>query len=143
MSARPERYATFHLDNQIIAVPVQRVDEVLGAAHLTPVPMAAPGIAGLLNLRGEIVLAQDVRVSLLRPRREPDEPTVHVVVRASDERLSFVFDRAGDVVDVSPDEVEAPPPTLPDVIKSVTTGVVPRKGHVLMLIDIDQLARLE
>lgn len=136
-------YATFYLDGQLMGIPVGRVDEVLGSARLTRVPLALPSVAGLLNLRGEIVVAQDMRVTLQRPPREAEEGAVHVVIRVGGEPMSLLFDRAGDVVQVDDRDVEAPPPTLPASVKQMTLGVVQRKGHLLLLLDLDRASQLD
>jgi purine-binding chemotaxis protein CheW len=132
-------YATFYLDDQLIGVPVERVQEVLQSVRLTPVPLAPPVVAGLLNLRGQIVVAQDLRVRLGWGPRPAERPSAHAVVRLGAERVSLVFDRVGDVLEVNAMDVEPVPPTMPDAVQSASAGVAKRVGApLLLLLDLDR-----
>ncbi|MEM1062589.1 MAG: chemotaxis protein CheW, partial [Planctomycetota bacterium] len=54
-------YVSFRVDGQLLGVPVDAVQEVLNPQSIAPTPKARPEIAGLLNLRGQIVTAVDLR----------------------------------------------------------------------------------
>ena len=86
-------YSTFTVADRYLGVPVERVQEVLRAQPITPVPMAHEHVEGLLNMRGQIVTALNLRARLGLPPREPDAPSANVIVMTEDGPLSLVVDR--------------------------------------------------
>src|SRR5690349_9788083 len=91
--------ATFTLDGHSFGIAVEQVQEVLRSQSRTRVPLAPPAVAGLVNLRGQVLTAIDLRTQLGLPPREGAEPMV-VVVRVGGEPISLLVDAIGDVVDV-------------------------------------------
>ena len=92
-------YATFSVHDRYLGVPVDRVQEVLRPQPVTRVPLAHPHIAGLLNLRGRIVTALDLRARLDLPTRA-DDGGATVIVAGPDGPLALQVDAVGDVVAV-------------------------------------------
>jgi purine-binding chemotaxis protein CheW len=126
---------TFLLDGVLFGIDVRFVQEVLRLQEMTPVPLAPAVITGLINLRGHIVTAIDLRIRLeLGPRPATMEP-VNVVVRHGDSTVSLLVDDIGDVVTVDPSSFEAVPSTLDARIKAVVRGVYKLKGELLLLMD--------
>ena len=80
--------ATFRLDGDLYGVEVEHVQEVLRSQGLTRVPLAPPAVAGLINLRGQVVTAIELRERLGRPARPEGIDAVVIVsrwcVRAAD-----------------------------------------------------------
>ena len=129
------RFATFQVDNLIIGVDVDRVQEVLRDKVVTPVPLADECVAGILNLRGQIVTVIDARVRLgLAPRTE-GAGNAHVVIRAASEAISLVVDCEGDVIDVDEDSFEDVPATVSATIKTFVQGVYKIDGALLLVLD--------
>jgi purine-binding chemotaxis protein CheW len=134
---------TFVLDGVLFGIDVRFVQEVLRLQEMTPVPLASEVVSGLINLRGHIVTALDLRKRLaLAPRPATLEP-VNVVVRHGDSTVSLLVDDIGDVVDVEPRTFEAPPATLDARIKAVVRGVYKLKGELLLLMDPTLALQLE
>ena len=115
-------YATFTVHDRFLGVPVERVQEVLRAQPLTPVPLAHEHIGGLLNLRGQIVTALDLRARLGLPARDPAAPSANVVVATEDGPLSLVVDALGDVLTVDDDAFEPPPDTVAAATRHLIKG---------------------
>ena len=136
-----KRFATFVVDGRTLGVDVARVREVTGARELTPVPLADPAIAGLLNLRGEIVTAIDLRARLGLPAAEAvaDEGSeaMHVVLTGT-EPVSLLVDDVGDVVEVEEDAFELPPVTLRGPAGELIRGAYQREGALLLELDLDR-----
>ena len=101
-------YSTFSVGDRYVGIPVDRVQEVLMAQPLTPVPLAHEHISGLLNLRGQIVTAIDLRARLGLPARTADAPSANVIVTSDGGPLSLLVDRLGDVVPVDDATFEFP-----------------------------------
>jgi purine-binding chemotaxis protein CheW len=133
-----ELYCTFHAADLLLGIPIDRVAEVLGDQTITPVPLAHPHVAGLLNLRGQIVTAIDARRRLgLTTRGEGTAPTV-VVIRSDGELVSLLVDRPGDVVDVDDDRREQVPDTVGDGIAALTVAAHQLDRDLLLVLDPDQ-----
>src|SRR6185437_9611239 len=106
------QFATFTVDKLLFGIEVYRVQEVIRYQDMTAVPLAARGAAGLINLRGEVVTAIDMRIRLGLPPRPEGEMPMNVVVRVDDEPVSLLVDTIGDVAQVSADQFEEPPETM-------------------------------
>lgn len=137
------RFCVFTVADLNLAVDVTAIDEVLAAGPVTPVPLAAPGVTGLLNLRGEIATVVDARARLGLPPRPPatdggETHGVHVVIRRDGEALALHVDAEGDVVLVDDDHWEPVPGTVPDPVRSHTRGAHPLGGRLLLELDPDR-----
>src|SRR3954454_397593 len=100
--------ATFWLDGDLFGVEVEHVQEVLPSQSITRVPLATPAVAGLINLRGQVVTAIELRERLGRSARAEDTEAVISVVRLQGEAVNVLVDSVGDVVDVDVRDFEAP-----------------------------------
>lgn len=132
------QYCTFALDGHMFGVPVSSVQEVLRAQDLTPVPLASDEIAGLLNLRGQIVTSLELRARLGLPPRDPEATAVNVVVKTDGGAVSLVVDDIGDVLEPSRDAFEIPPDTVPAAIRSLVTRVCKLDDHLMLLLDTER-----
>ena len=130
-----ERICTFHLGDHLYGIDVRAVREVLVQSRITPVPLAPPAVVGVTNLRGRIVTAIDLRRRLDLPERPAGSEPVSVVVEADDELVSFLVDRAGDVLAVSDQEFERPPETLRGAARDLILGAYKLSSELVLLLD--------
>ena len=131
-------YSTFTVADRYLGVPVERVQEVLRAQTITPVPLAHDHIEGLLNMRGQIVTALNLRARLGLPPRETDAPSANVIVMTEDGPLSLVVDRLGDVVPVHEGLFEPPPDTLQSATRHLIKGAYKLDDALLLDLDLDR-----
>lgn len=136
------QFVSFWVDGQLLGIPVGAVQEVLGPQQIATVPRARPEIAGLLNLRGQIVTAVDLRRRLGLPPGPADRPPVNVVVRHDGECFSLLADDIGDVIDAPADAFEPPPRTLAARYREVTEGVFRLEGRLFVVLDVATLLTL-
>lgn len=130
------QFCTFFVDDMFFGVEVERVQEVLRFQPMTRVPLAPRVVRGLINLRGQIVMALDLRQRLdLRPTQE--EP-MNVVVRAEGEIVSLLVDSIGDVLEVDEASYEPVPETLTGVARELIRGVFKLDGQLLLVLDTDK-----
>lgn len=129
--------ATFALNGQTFGIDVDQVQEVLRFQARTRVPLAPPQVAGLVNLRGQVLTAIDLRVSLGMPERVDVEPMV-VVVQVAGEPVSLLVDHVGDVVQVDERDLEPPPDTLTDVSRELILGTYQLPDRLLTVLDADR-----
>lgn len=126
---------TFYLLDMLYSIGVQDVQEVLPSRTTTRVPLAGAEVAGLVNLRGQVVLAVDLRARLGLAPAETDQALV--VVTVGGEQIALLVDRIGDIVEVQPAQFEPPPPTLPRQLREVISGAFKLDGQLLLAIDVD------
>jgi purine-binding chemotaxis protein CheW len=137
------QFCTLHLAGHLFGVPVSRVQEVISYQAMTQVPLSHPVIEGLINLRGQIVTAIDLRTRLEFARRDEGERPMNVVVRTGGAVVSLLVDGIGDVVEVEDTIYEAPPETLTGVAKDLILGVYKFENQLLLELDIDQAVTFE
>lgn len=135
------QYCTFWAAGLYFGISVGDVQEVMRAQDMTHVPRAHPAVRGLLNLRGEIVTAIDLRHRLgLRAAGQDDDPSMNVVVRSRGEVASLLVDDIDEVVDTSDRPVEVVPSTIPDSVREVLAGVIPLPDRLLLVLDAGRAA---
>jgi purine-binding chemotaxis protein CheW len=130
--------ATFRLDGDLYGVEVEHVQEVLKSQGLTRVPLAPPAVAGLINLRGQVVTAIELRERLGRPPRPEGTDAVVIVVRLHGEAVSLLVDSIADVVDVEAEDFEAPPDTLDGQARELIRGAYKLDGQLLLALDVQK-----
>ena len=95
----PRQYCSFYLDGLLFGIESQRIQEVIRSLELTDVPLAPPSVSGLMNLRGQIVVAIDLRSRLRLPARAAGVSPMCVVAHTPDGSVSLLVDDIGDVVE--------------------------------------------
>lgn len=126
---------TFTVDDLMFGLEVTQVQEVILFQSMTRVPLAPPAIRGLINLRGQIVTAVDLRMCLGMPPRAPDDLPMNVVIRGVEGSVSLLVDSIGDVIEVSADVFEAPPATMKAAQRDVIDAVCKLPGRLLLILD--------
>ena len=131
-------YATFHVDDAFFGVDATDVQEVIRTQPMTRVPLASDEVSGLINLRGQVVVAIDMRRRLGMP--EPDEGTerLNVIVRTENGPVSLIVDDIGDVLEADLDELETPPPTLTPPTRDLVSAVHQLDERLLLVIDVSR-----
>lgn len=141
--AKPyQQFCTFHLGDLYFGVEVHKVQEVLRFQEMTAVPLAHDVIAGLINLRGRIVTALDLRRRLALPPRAPDARPMNVVLHTDDGAISLLVDEIGDVVEVEDGLFEPPPETLGGVARELVGGVYKLPERLLLILNTEKTVDL-
>ena len=136
--AHSSQFCTFYLDKLLFGVELKGVQEVIRSLDLTRVPLAPPVVSGLINLRGQIVTAVDLRRRLELDSAPAGTRSMNVVVRSVDGAVSLLVDEIGDVVEVEESTFEPPPETLRPSVRNVILGVHKLKGRLLHVLDIEK-----
>lgn len=137
------QYATFTLGQHLYGVEVGRVQEVLRFQRSTPVPLAPAAVGGLINLRGQVVTALDLRTTMGLPPRAAGMDPMNVVVRVGGEAVSLLVDVIGAVVNVTADLFEPPPDTLSGRERELIRGAYKLDDRLLMALDVDRTVATE
>jgi len=136
------QYCTFKVDHLLIGIEVWRVQEVIRHQPMTHVPLAPKAVRGLINLRGQIVTAIDVRQWLGLPDRGDGGGSMNVVLRLNDEAISLLVDEAGEVVEPAPDTHEGVPSTASEQIRAMFSGTYKLDGALLLVLDTESVTRI-
>jgi purine-binding chemotaxis protein CheW len=139
---RRRQFCTFTLGSLHIGLPVEQVQEILRPQDVTTVPLVDPVVHGLINLRGQIVTAIDLRVRLQLPARDEGEGCMNVVINHLDEPISLLVDVIGDVVEVSEDNFELPPESLTGTARELVLGAYKLDNKLLLVLDIERAISL-
>lgn len=137
------QFATFLLDEYYFGVEVLRVQEVIRYQDMTHVPLAPNVVQGLINLRGQIVTAIDLRRRLELPDRADGIQPMNVVVRTSDGVVSLLVDEIGDVLETQQADFEPAPETINGAARELVTGVYKLKDRLLLALDVERATSLD
>lgn len=138
MPPTTRQLCTFSLGDLLFGVEVTHVQEVIRYQEMTSVPLAPRIIRGLINLRGQIVTAIDMRARLQLQAREGELP-MNVVLRTADGVVSLLVDEIGDVVQTDESTFERVPETTDVLLKELVSGVYKIERRLLLLLDVDRV----
>jgi purine-binding chemotaxis protein CheW len=134
--------ATFVVDNLFFGIDVLRVQEVVRFQDMTPVPLAPGVVQGLINLRGQIVTALEMRRRLGLAPRGPETLPANLVVRTDDGAASLLVDEIGDVIEVDESVFDTIPPNVAPEMRELIRGVYKLKDRLLLALDPDRTLAL-
>jgi purine-binding chemotaxis protein CheW len=134
------QFATFTVDTLLFGVEVYKVQEVIRFQEMTIVPLAGHSAAGLINLRGEVVPAIDMRTRLGLPPLPAGMSPMNVVVRVDNEPISLLVDAIGEVAHVTAEQFEEPPETMTGPGRALITGAYKLQGSLLLALDVTRVA---
>ena len=141
--AHIQQFCTFYLDRLMFGVELQKVQEVIQYLELTGIPLAPDVVSGLMNLRGQIITAIDLRRRLELPSRPDAMLPMNVVIRSAEGAISFLVDEIGDVVEVGEESFERPPETLQGKVREVILGVHKLEKQLMHVLDTEKVCESE
>jgi purine-binding chemotaxis protein CheW len=136
--ADAHQYCTFYLDGHYFGLDVLKVQEIIRYQEMTRVPLAPPVVRGLINLRGQIVTAIDLRRRLELSDRPADQVPLNVVVQTDDGAVSLLVDEIGDVLEVPEKLFERPPETLKGPARELIRGAYKLPDRLLLILDTER-----
>lgn len=135
-------YVTAMIGGQLFGLPIARVQDVFMPERLTRVPLAGDDVAGLLNLRGRIVTAIDMRARLGLPKNDEDRPPMAVGVDRRGESYGLLIDSIGEVMDLSDGSREMNPVNLDPRMEKVAGGIYRLEGQLMVVLDVDRVLEI-
>ncbi len=130
------QFCTFYLGDHFFGVPVAHVQEVIRHQEMTRIPLAQREVRGLINLRGQIVTALDLRQCLGLDPRDPEARPMNVVVRTEEGPLSCLVDVIGDVLTVDDELFEEAPDTIEGIGSELIHGCYKLENQLLLILDV-------
>ncbi|GAB1715369.1 MAG: CheW protein [Nitrobacter sp.] len=135
-------YVTTTIGGQLFGLPISRVQDVFKPERLTRVPLASNDVAGVLNLRGRIVTAIDMRARLGLPTAEDDRPPMAVGVELRGESYGLLIDSIGEVMTLPDEGCEINPANLDARMAEMSAGVHRLDGQLMVVLDVDRVLEI-
>ena len=132
-------YVTVMLGGQLFGLPISRVQDVFMPERLTRVPLAPPEVAGVLNLRGRIVTAIDMRGRLALPERDDKRPPMAIGIECKGESYGLLIDVIGEVMRLPTAGREGNPVNIEPRLARVSAGVHRLEDRLLVVLDVDRV----
>ena len=141
------KYLTFSLGEEEYGIGVLKIKEIIGILPITSIPRTPVFVKGVINLRGKIIPAIDMRLKLGMEAREYDETTSIIVVEIRGSsgpiQMGIVVDRVSEVINISVDRIEDPPTFGVGLDTKYMLGLAKMGGQVKILLDIDRVLSAE
>ena len=135
-------FCSFHLGEHLFGIEIGSVQEVLRTQEITRVPLAPPAVRGVINLRGRIIPAVDLRHCLEMGPRPGDREPANIVVRGTGSAsATFLIDEIGDVVETTASAHEGPPPTLRGRARDLIECVYKLQDGILLVLAVGKVLR--
>ncbi len=135
--------STFHVGAYAFGIEVEAVQEVIRYQTMTRVPLAPPSVGGLINLRGQVITALDLRHRLGMADRAEGQRPMNVVVRTEDGAVSLLVDQIGEVIETDARHFEAPPDTVTAQARDLIRGAYKLDGTLLLALDVPRTVDLQ
>jgi purine-binding chemotaxis protein CheW len=132
-------YVTASVGEQLFGLPIARAQDVFVLDRLTRVPLAAPEIAGVLNLRGRIVTAIDLRRRLGVALNVEERRQMAIGIEHKGESYGLLIDAIGEVMKLPSSEREDNPINLEPRLARVSAGVHRLDDRLLVVLDVDRV----
>ena len=132
-------YVTVTIGDHLFGLPISRVQDVFVPARLTQVPLAPPEVAGILNLRGRVVTAIDMRSRLDLGARAKDAPVMAIGIEVRSESYGLLVDSVGEVMALDNSTCEPKPANLDERLWRVAAGIYRLEGQLLVVLDVDRV----
>ena len=134
-------YLGFYVGEDVYGLPLRQLREVARLTRLRHVPGAPAGVAGLVNLRGEIVCALDVRAILGLAAQAPADSAFLVALRDFDDPVGLIVDSIADIYSIDPEEIEPPPTAWPPERRACFVGTIRVPEGMMGLLDVNRVVK--
>lgn len=143
-----DRFLTFNLGRDVLAMDIRAIKEVIQYAEITEVPLVPPSIRGVINLRGAVVPVIDLAVRFGGAPTEIARRTCVVIVELEQQTgqnivLGVVVDQVREVLEIPPEDIESPPAFGSQIRLDFILGVGKVKGQFILLLDVNRVFSIE
>ncbi|WP_028893649.1 chemotaxis protein CheW [Syntrophorhabdus aromaticivorans] len=141
------QYLTFKLEDEVFAVWVSKVREILDHTNITKVPRTPDFMRGVINLRGSVVPVVDLRLKFGMTKTEQLVNTCIIVIEIGldDETtvLGALADSVQEVIELEPAQIEPPPKIGTRLKTEFIKGIGKRENEFIMILDIDKVFSMD
>jgi purine-binding chemotaxis protein CheW len=136
------KYATFTIGGEMFGVNALNVQEIVLFQRMTKVPHSADYILGLINLRGQIVTAIDLRFRLTNTSTEINEDSMNFILKTDQGICSVIVDDVGDVMDINETSMEPAPETMDAKMREYVSKICKLQDRLLCVLDIEKIVKV-
>src|ERR1700712_2479299 len=136
-------YVTAFVGGQLFGLPISRVQDVFMPERLSRVPLSSGDVAGVLNLRGRIVTAVNMRARLGLPKRDTDHPLMAIGVDLRGESYGLLIDSIGEVLKLADHGLELKPVNLDSRMASLAAGIHRLDDQLMVVLDVDRVLEIK
>ena len=146
MMTASRQFCTFYLNRLLFGVVSHKIQEVVVCREVRPVPLAPPVVAGLMSLRGQVVIVLELRRQLELPDRTleiaPEIVPVCLVMRVASGIVGLLADEVSEVIEVEDATFELSPATLSPRLRSLVPGVHKLQGQLMHVLDMERVCEV-
>ena len=132
-------YITFHLNEFYLGIAATDVLEVNRGFQITPIPKSPAIVRGVVNLRGEIILAIDMHARFQLQRHDQSENLTGVILSCKRMTIAAIVDQVGDIIELHEDTFELPPSNFPQASRELILGVHKLSEKLLIIVDAQKI----
>ncbi|MBF0185899.1 MAG: chemotaxis protein CheW [Magnetococcales bacterium] len=137
------QFLTFTLADEVFAIDISRIKEVLEYTPLTKVPRTPESMCGVINLRGSVVPVIDLRLTFGMPKSERTVNTcviiIEVTVNGQQIVLGAMADSVKEVMSLEPDQIDPPPKIGSKLRTEFIRGMGKAGNHFIIILDTDRI----
>ncbi len=145
--AQAGKYLTFQLGKEVYGIEILKVQEIIGMMNITHIPKTPDFVRGVINLRGKVIPVIELRRKFGMESMTDTERTCIVVVQVkwADNTITMglLVDEVSEVLNVTPDQIEAPPSFGAGVDTDFILGMGKVGQKVVMMLDVDRVLAAE
>ena len=138
-----DQYLTFRLGDEIYALEITRVREVLDYTHITKVPKVPEFMRGIINLRGGVVPVVDLKRKFDMGQTQRAVDTCIIIVEVDVENESTMIgtlaDSVREVIELSAEQIEPPPKIGSQIRTEFIKGMGKQDDHFIIILDINSI----
>lgn len=133
------QFATFYVDELLLALPIEHVQEINRNLEITPIPQAPSHVRGVMNLRGDVATVIDMRRVLGFAPAEVTPLSRNLIVRTADVSIGLWIDQISDIITIEADTITPPPANVSGVDGRYFRGVHRTETDLVVIVDVDQV----
>ena len=137
-----KQFCTFYVDSLFLGVEVEKVQEIIRHQPITRVPLSSHVVRGLINLRGQIVTAIDLRRRMNLPEAENPDAAMNVVMFTTEGTVSLLVDQVGDVLFLDEEAFENPPETMVGASREYVRGAYKLEDELMLALEADKVVNI-
>ncbi|MDT8990103.1 chemotaxis protein CheW [Curvibacter sp. APW13] len=146
-SGPTQQFLTFSLSDEVFAMDIRTVREIIQHANMTVVPLMPDFVRGVINLRGAVVPVIDLQSRFGRDNSRMGKKTCIVIFDASNQgekqELGLMVDAVSEVIDIADHNVEPPPTFGTSIAREFLRGMGKVEGDFIPIIDTDKALSLD
>jgi len=149
MMPEQQQFLTFNLGEEMFAIGILSIREIIEYGQLTEVPMVPPFIRGVINLRGSVVPVIDLSIRFGRPSGPVTKRTCIVIIETAHEegqhgqQMGIVVDAVSEVLEIPASDIEPPPEFGAKIRIDFISGMGKINGKFVVLLDVNRILSID